>query len=226
MAKASSSSKVRKVTDPAAVRYLTDIEHLRYLEPFIGAARTVTDVAAQLEVKANSLLYRVNRMVELGLLEVERFKKRKGRAVKHYRSSADAFFVPYAATNAVRPEEWLLQWGNRFQDSLISQVLGTALEDAPAWGMQVSRNDGGFLSVLPSTEEGEPILPDFGPQHPATILGLGTGLFLDFADAKEFQKELHDLILKYWHKRGGQQYMLRVALAPVSDDKLPSLFTI
>lgn len=126
MAKISSSSKVHKVTDPAAVRYLTDIEHLRYLEPFIGVARTVTDVAAQLEVKANSLLYRVNRMVELGLLEVESYRERKGRAVKHYRSTADTFFVPYTATSAVRPEEWLLQWGSRFQNTLISQVLGTA----------------------------------------------------------------------------------------------------
>jgi hypothetical protein len=230
MAKLSSPRKnvkktVQEITDRAAVHYLTSLENLRYLEPFMGAPHTVKDAATLLKLKPNSLLYRVKRLVELGLLEVVETRQRKGRGVKIYRSSADEYFVPYAATNAKTPEEWLLRWEQGFREQLIKVSTRTITETPQPWGLKISKDGSGLLNVVPVTKSGKSLVSSFELDKAAMLTGWSTGLYMDFPVAKAFQRELHELIVRYFKQGGAQQYMIRVALVPLPEQRLPSVFS-
>ena len=96
------------VTDGEAARILTDTAQLRLLEPFFKRETTLSDAAAELSVRLNTLLYRVNKFVELGLLTVVREEPRRGKAVKVYRASAEDFFVPFDVMASSSLEELLV----------------------------------------------------------------------------------------------------------------------
>ena len=221
-----SPSPAREVTHPEAARLLTDMTGLRYLEPFFGQPRTVSEAAAMLEVKPNSLLYRVRRFVELGLLTVVSEEARAGRAVKRYGTAAEAFFVPFAATDALTPEAWLLRWERDLQDQLVQSALTNSEEPPSTWGLRIGLGQDGLLNVYPASQDGRLVMFGLEADRAATLLGWNTGLYLDYPAAKAFQRELHDLILKYYRRGGAQQYVLRVALAPLPRQTVPPLFTI
>ncbi|BDP44644.1 hypothetical protein DAETH_46130 (plasmid) [Deinococcus aetherius] len=208
-----------------AAVYLTDLKRLRVLEPFFGEARSVTEAARQLGMKPNSLLYHVRRLLALGLLLVAAEEKRPGRSIRRYRVSADKFFVPVEATSARTAEELLARWERRLQDHLITSALLASPGASGPWGLLVGQDDRGLLRVTRVTRAGQSLL-GLDPDQSATLLGWYTGLYLDFADAKAFQGELHDLILRYWKRGGGQQYALRVALAPLLGGDLPPLLNV
>ena len=73
---------VLTIEDPAAAAALTNPRTLRQLEPFLNRERTVLEAARESGVKPNTILSRVKRFVNLGLLVVVREEARAGRAVK------------------------------------------------------------------------------------------------------------------------------------------------
>lgn len=94
-----------RVDDAAQARMLMDMEVRRYFEPFLAREKTVTEAAEEVGCDPSVMLYRVGRFVRAGLLRVVAERKRAGRAVKVYRSSHDAYLVPYAATAFATLEE-------------------------------------------------------------------------------------------------------------------------
>lgn len=82
-----------------------DMEVRRYFDPFLAREKTVTEAAEEVGCDPSVMLYRVGRFVRAGLLRVVDERKRAGRAIKVYRSSHDAFLVPYAATSFATLEE-------------------------------------------------------------------------------------------------------------------------
>ena len=96
------------------------------LSPFVGAARTASSVARELEMPLNTLLYGLKGLLEVGLIEVTHEERRAGRAVKHYRAVAEAFFLPYAVTPAETPEVLLAQEHASRQTRLIRGLVGAA----------------------------------------------------------------------------------------------------
>lgn len=86
-----------RLDDLEAARVVTDVQARRFLEPFIGQERTVSEVAAELNVHMSTVLYRVRQFIRLGLVREPRLEPRKGRPIKYYRSVADGFFVPFRA---------------------------------------------------------------------------------------------------------------------------------
>src|SRR5699024_673962 len=83
-----------RVSDPTQARLLSDPENSRYFYPFWGRPNTTARAARELDRPVNAVHYRVERFLAAGLLEVVRIEPRHGRPVKHYRSRADAFFIP------------------------------------------------------------------------------------------------------------------------------------
>lgn len=102
-----SADAFRVVDDPGQARLLSDPEALRFFEPFLGRERRVAEAARELGVRIDTLLYRVGRFLDAGLLRMVREERRAGRAVRVYRSSADAYFVPFAVTPYVDLKERL-----------------------------------------------------------------------------------------------------------------------
>ena len=74
-----------------AARVLADASKRRYLSPFLGRTRRLTEAARELGVSPARLAYWVRRFLALGLL------KQVGRG---YRSTAEAYFVPFEASPA------------------------------------------------------------------------------------------------------------------------------
>ena len=77
---------------------LSDTAAMRYFEPFLAWESSASAAAAKAGVRLDTLLYRVRRFLAAGLLRVVREERRAGRPIKVYRSSADAYFVPFAIT--------------------------------------------------------------------------------------------------------------------------------
>ena len=172
----------------------------------------MSDAARLLGKKPNSVLYRVKRWRALGLLRVQREEKRRGRAVKLYRSAADAFFVPHSASSSETPVELLRYTNAPYLEALYRGVVSAARALSPDWGVQVSR-PGGEVKISAAAAPGRVYDPlDRG--SPA-VLEQFTTLQLDFEDAKAFQLELLGLLGRYGQKRGGQSYLSYLALAPL-----------
>jgi predicted ArsR family transcriptional regulator len=67
---------------------------VRVLLPFVARESTLSAAANQLGMSMASAHYHVRRLLSFGLLQITRTEQRRGRPVKHYRSTHDAFFIP------------------------------------------------------------------------------------------------------------------------------------
>ena len=212
---------VRVVTDPEAANLLADPAQLELLEPFFRADVMLGELAKELGVKLNTLLYRVNRLIELGLVEVVREEPRRGKPVKIYRATAKSFFVPFESTTSVSLGG-LLAGMTEEGERLFHREAARALQTlAPFWGLHIVLNEQKQLAaLLTDSKDGYKGNADifFGPSAPALFFAAGV-LTLDFATAKKMQRELFELFKRYTdaQKPGEQRYAYRLGLTPVVD---------
>lgn len=204
------------VTDPALADLLTDPKVLKQLEPFLGHDCTVAEAARQTGSLPNTVLARVRRWLRLGLLETVRTEKRQGRAVRHYRTVADSWFIPFDNTSAATLKESLAVRDAYWEDRLRSAVVSVREELAGSWGTRIYRDGRGRLQIQMA------VSPDsnwtsLAPDRPAVLAAWRDGLYLDFEDAKRLQQELFSLLLRYQQLDGAQRYLLRLGLAPLGD---------
>ena len=207
------SSSVQTVHDPEAAAILTSLDEMRFLAPFLARDRTVAAVALETGEKANTVFVRVRRFLRLGLLRVVSERPRAGRAVKVYRSSADAYFVPKALAGSVEGsgERWMDYW-----DRLFARALSDAFSEDPL-GVRIYRDEHGVFSTSVARDPHENVTM-LEPQAPALFSMFHDDVRLDFEDAKRFQRELHELVQRYVNAGGAQRYALRLNLVPVSSD--------
>ena len=196
------------VTDPKAVRWLTDIERARFLKPFFRCAVTVGEAAAELCADPNWTYKQVKCLEKLGLLELSRTEAKRGRPLRYYRTAADEFFVP---REAVSFEDFLYQLGYQLEQTLahnLSETFKNAQGELP--GLRVFCGEGS-VAVLGAAAPGRSWEPSEGssPAH-----SMWKRVTLDYEDALNLRNELDALLGKYSVKEGQQAYILRLALAP------------
>jgi hypothetical protein len=198
------------VKQSQARRILLDPQELHFFEPFLARESTVTDAAALLNCKANSLLARVRRFTACGLLEVVHTQPRAGRAVQVYRSTADMFFVPLSGSPFAEYDRWhqsrtaLLKSGMEYGFTQPTQLRGH----------RVYRDEHGVVShmlAVSATENNNPLLPN----EPAMFVVSHDAVYLNFEDAKRLQTELDSLLRRYANLGGGQRHMLWLNLVPL-----------
>ena len=202
------------VTDLEMAQVLGDPEHLRYIAPFLGFERTVGEVARELESTLSTTYRRVTHYCDLGILEVTHTRKRKGKALKVYRTVADEFFILNRFTNGIEESNirWQAHWERDFLRGF-RHAFGNRLDD---WGVRLYRKDGVFTTALAQAPHEEMNL--LNDDMPALFNCSHDSLYLDFAQAKAFQRELDALFNKYVKQKGQQRYMLRVSFVPVPED--------
>lgn len=83
-----------RIEDPRLARIFADTLKRRLLLFCAGQERTVSDIAQSFGKPLKQVHYHVTRLHRLGLLEIAREENRPGRAIKHYRAIARAFFLP------------------------------------------------------------------------------------------------------------------------------------
>ena len=202
------------VTNPEMAEVLSDPAHLRYVAPFIEHERTVGEVAQETGSALSTTYRRVQRYCKLGILELAHERKRKGKALKVYRAVADAFFVPNRLTDGEErsSERWGAHWERDFRRGL-RHAYAAQLD---GWGQRVYRKDGVFTTSLASgPDEDVDVLAD---AMPALYNRFHDSLYLDFAQAKAFQRELDALFKTYMNCKGQQRYMVRISFVPVAED--------
>ena len=204
------------MTDPRAARLLLDPAEVHFFEPFLGRELTIGAAAAALGCKPNSLLGRVRRMLDCGLLEVAREVPRSGRAIKVYRSVAEVFFVPLGRSAIADHGVWaasrarLLQTGLRYSQSQPTRLSGH----------RIYRDLHGVVNHNSASGPAADHSP-LGPEEPAVFTASHDAVHLDFEDAKRFQRELDALMQRYKAIGGGQRYLVWLNLVPLPAEASP-----
>lgn len=202
------------VRDEVRAGLLLNPRTLRQLEPFLSAPLSVSEAAERRGERPNTVLKRVRRFVEAGLLEVAEEVPRRGRPLRRYRTVADVFFVPFEAGAAESLEEALADREAWYERLLRRNVVLARREALGPWGTRIYRDARGRLQVQMA------VRPDvdattLDPGGPAVLSAWRDRLELDYADAKALQRELFELLLRYQRMRGGQRYVVHLGLAPV-----------
>ncbi len=208
------SPSIQVVTDAEAADALVNPYTLRQLEPFLGQDCTVSEAARLTGEKPNTVLARVRRFVKLGLLKVVREERRKGRALKVYRSAAEVFFVPFDATSAESLESMMAFRDLYYEKLLRGGVVRSRSESVGSWGTRIYKDGRGRLQLQTAVRPDQNhTMLDEG--QAAVLSAWRDSVYLDFEDAKTLQRELFDLLKRYQQKRGAQRYIVRLGLAPV-----------
>jgi hypothetical protein len=118
---------------------LTDPEAARRLEPFLGREATLSEAAKALHMTLPALLYHVNRLLALDLLEVACEAVRKGRAVKHDRTVADVFFVPFELTPSQTLGRLLFDLTESSERRFHREAAKALQTLSPTWGLYLTR---------------------------------------------------------------------------------------
>lgn len=205
------------VTDERAADALTNPTSLRHLAPFLGRSLSVAEAARESGEKPNTTLKRVARFVKLGLVEVDRTERRAGRPIKYYRSTADVFFVPFEITRSESLEAALAERDAYWEVLLRRNVVRGRREALGEWGTRFYRDRRGRLQVQSAVTPAANATT-LDPAAPATLSLWRDQLQLDFADAKELQREMFELVQRYQRRTGAQRYLVRMGLAPVLED--------
>ncbi len=140
------------VSDPTQARLLTEPKSKAFFKPFLAAERSASEAAAELGCGLSRVLYRIKTLLDAGLLEPTREKKRKGRAIKYYRSVHDAYFVPFVLTPYATLEERLeAQAAPIFADLIRSYA--DALGRSERYGNYLFRTTDGAVATTDAVPE-------------------------------------------------------------------------
>lgn len=205
--------RVTRIEDTAVARLLLEPKAQRVLRIFLRAEHSASQVAAELGLKINAVAYWIGRLVRAGLLIETRRAPRAGQAIRLYRASADAFFVPFTSMPSesleVMYQQLEIPSGTAFQHGLVAVMR----QGKPGSGVCFSA-PAGQLTMIFTDERGQRLLNARRPDAPATV-NLIDVLTLDFQDAKAFQHDLIELYQRYTGRSGGQRYMMRLGFVPV-----------
>jgi hypothetical protein len=200
-----------------AAKVILDLRQRRFLKPCLGQERSVQQAAEELQIKPNSLLYQVKRLVRLGLLQQTRLLRWSGRPQKLYRATADSFYVPFSLYDAATLEEILmvfdLPWLEWFNRNLARAILNNP--GGPD-GFLIERQSDGRVRVV--FAHGQTGSLHHNPANHPTILSDWLVLRLSPSEAKALQKEQLELFSRYSGYRKGQPYAVLLGLTPVSID--------
>ena len=187
----SSSSDVHIVESAAQAKLLSDPTTVYYFKPFVGQSKALSVAATELNCHLNTLYYRVQQFLAAGLLIVSHEEKRKGRAIKHYRSVKDVLFIPYTATPYADLKEGLEEQLKPLWCSLMEGLAQTYRQHG-IYGKKIFRDEHNIVMTMQSSS----------PDAPSDLnQGLELGAFLsDFViflsdqEVQELHSKLADLM--------------------------------
>ena len=168
-------SSIFQVADPALAAFLSDTRRRRILLAFVGRERSLAEVSTSLAIPLSLLHYHAKRLLALGAVEIVREQARAGRAVRYYRATSDAFFIPTdLMANSV--------------GAVLSRELRAGLDAA------AGRSTGMILDL---DEAGRPRLRFVGDELAKIPWEVWRLLRLSTRAAEEFATELRALVHRY-----------------------------
>ncbi|MEM6428756.1 MAG: hypothetical protein AAF708_05895 [Deinococcota bacterium] len=213
----------QRVDNLEAAKILTDTRQLKLLEPFFQTEVVLAEVAERLNLKLNTLLYKVNKWLELDIVQVVREEARNGRASKVYHSTATAFFVPFDATTSTDLNSFVYNLTKRDEARFYENVTRALQAKGSDYGVLINLNEHDHLMLQSTTESnlGSDI-KQLIQSDAAALFGRSGVLRLEFATAKALQADMQALFEKYSAQNtpNAQAYAYRLGITPVTDDSL------
>ena len=155
------SGSFHAVTDAEQARLLTEPVSKEFFKPFLASERSASEAADILQCSLNTMLYRIKTLLRAGLIHVIRERPRKGRTVKVYRSSHDAYFVPFSVTPYATLEERLGVQAEPIFAGLI-RAYAAALKQNERYGHHIFIGENGAVwtsDLLPELSlTGQPVV--------------------------------------------------------------------
>lgn len=206
------------VTSEEMADIIINSDHWRMLALFANQERNLSQAASILNLKLPSLTYRVNKWLDLGLLEVSREEKRHGRAIKYYQAVSKRFFIPFTLTKSETLEDFLIEMTKSTHEATLRETAHVLHNRKGDWGfLFYSSNEpkGPTFSanIVNNAKEAKAL---HGADQPALFETLSK-LRLSFDTAKELQRDLEALHNKYQGKQvnNQQEYLIRLGLTPL-----------
>ena len=206
-----------RVDDPEAALWLADPERRRWLVPFVRGERTLAEVARELDVPVNAVLYRARLLVEHGLIRVVGEQQRRGRPMKRYAAAAAGFIVPVTLVPMATLDGLLALNEMRGQEALTGGLARAVrrLADPDALVLRIGVDESGvFGAGLARDEEGFELADALTRESAPALWSSWSTVALNDADAKSLQRELVALWKRYDGGSAPTRYTLRLALVP------------
>ncbi|GAA4006804.1 hypothetical protein GCM10022631_18020 [Deinococcus rubellus] len=215
----SSPSQVHTVTEPELARVLTDPVARRYYEPFLACSLSATAAAQEIGCALDTLLYRIRVFQKVGLLVVVEQQRRKGRAIKIYRTRFDAYFVPHQVTPFASLEERLYLMAEPHIRDWARSAAGR-LQARGIEGVRLHRDIYGQVWSESAAEVSSlSALDPHSLKHPLRPPGFDvmTTLYLERQEAQALQQALAEL-LEAWRPKSrsgsGTPFNLNLFFSP------------
>ena len=199
---ASKQSSPFRIDQPEHIEAFGNPFRVRVLMLCAGRDRSLSDLQSSLKVPLNKLHYHVSRLLEAGLLLVNRAEPRAGRAIRHYKSVAESFVVPQDRL----PE-------------LPSDKLSSELRRSLA--KEQGRTDEGVL-LYSAGAEGK-VLVKLTPREqsaPSRGMELWRLMKLGPTERTNLARELNELLERYsglCPQAGRESFLVHAAFAPASE---------
>lgn len=185
-----------------------EIERLMHFMQPEGS--TVSAFAKATRLTINAAYRKVQRYEQQGLVWQISHKNRAGRPMKVYACPFNSFFIP---DRFVSLHEQVTEVFGPMQALMSRSLVEVASQGVnPVGGLLFKVTERG-LWMLPAQPSGERWSPD-PVGTPVTVHTSGP-LLLNYEDARELARELHQLFDRYRLRRGGSMYLLHQILTPV-----------
>lgn len=135
-----------EVTTSLQARLLSDPASRAFFLPFLARTRSVKAAAEEVGCPLDAMHYRVRRFLGAGLLRIVEERPRAGRAIKLYRSVADALYVPFALTPYAELEERIRRDVLAVDERVVA-ALGRAVRASGLEGRRLYRQPDGEVVV-------------------------------------------------------------------------------
>jgi hypothetical protein len=209
-----------EISNPKVCQALMDEKTLILLWPFMGQAHSIKGAATLLERSVKEIFRPVRRLLELGLLRIEREEVQRGKTIRFYVTPAPEFVIPAALI----PFETYIE---KLEAGLRHKLLQSQLREwlNPSTGTPVRRGlrifrDNNTISMGAVNPAGEPLNPQES-DHPL-LLSVWTTYALSPENARAFHLELRELLKRFEARveEGQPLHIVHVAVAPLtsSDD--------
>ncbi len=203
---------------------LMDDAVARFFRPFLARDTTVGEAAAEVGCSPSTMLYRVRTFVRAGLLRVVQERPRAGRPIKVYRSSHDAYLIPYALTPfATLEESFYASYASTARE--IARSMAQRFADRTWDGYRLFRNAYGDTWQEGAPDALQANVLDDPDREVAFDFSLHAHLTPD--EAKTLQAELYAYLTRYLPygtpagRPGASPYLFSVVLIGVEEPGSP-----
>ncbi len=179
----------------------------------MGSESSMKQAAERLGESLQRIFRKVQRMLELGLLEKTRLEARVGRGIQYYQAVSDTFFIRFLDQSF---EEVLLEHNLNFEQRFVAAVAQNWRKYAPdnrGWGTTYFRAASGKLVA-----QAPVFVPSDVPVPTApAVFSHFSQWHLHAADADALLNDLTALVARYAAKNVAdeQAFLVRVAMSPV-----------